>query len=477
MRPRRLLIAHARQQIATPMLSLDKSLRTAAVYKHAFTISKRRLEVMIQPIRFTTRCLLTVLFVSSAVADTSVEDDLEKIGVKRGVVAVLDVPGADASSVIDLTNSSELTVYFQSANDDQISAVRNAADNAGLLGRRIFVDAGSLDSIHLADNVADSILVSPSARGMTADDELLRVLRPKATALMGDRSLTKPVPAGIDEWTHPYHSPDNNPQSTDQLARGTFHTQFLAKPKFSPMPEQTVVAGGRIFKAMGHIAHKANQNEMLNTLLCINAYNGTILWKRSLPMGFMLHRNTMIATDDALLMGDAQSCKIIDAATGDVRDEITLPAPLTDGPVWKWMALRDGVLYGLVGNPEIQVDTQKSNRRGLGHWPWGMWKGHDYSDPRTSFGFGRTLVAIDLETKEILWHYRDDEFLDARAMCMNSDHIFCFSPERFLACVDAENGELLWKNEDQELLTAIGPQRAGPALRHRLRHRMLHEVQ
>jgi hypothetical protein len=38
-------------------------------------------------------------------------------------------------------------------------------------------------------------------------------------------------------------------------------------PKFSPKPKQTVIAGRRIFKAMRHIAHKANQNEMLDTLL------------------------------------------------------------------------------------------------------------------------------------------------------------------------------------------------------------------
>ena len=313
-------------------------------------------------------------------------------------------------------------------------------------------------SIHLADNVADAILVAPSAESDTSDEELLRALRPRASAFVGDRQLVKPVPNGIDEWTHPYHGPDNNPQSNDQLVRGSFRTQFLAEPKFSPMPEQTVIAGGRIYKAMGHIAHKANQNAMLNTLLCINAYNGTILWRRSLPTGFMIHRNTMIATDDALLMGDDESCKVFDGQTGEMRDQITVPAEITDGPVWKWMAMKDGILYALVGNPEMQVDTQKSARRGLGHWPWGMWEGHDYKDPRTSFGFGRTLVAIDLNTKKVLWHYRDEEFLDARGVCMNDDQIFLFSPERFLACVSVADGTLLWKNSDKDLLEAIGPQ-------------------
>ena len=51
---------------------------------------------------------------------------------------------------------------------------------------------------------------------------------------------------------------------------------------FCPMPEVSVAAGGRVFRAFGHIAHKANQNALLNTLLCINGYNGTILWQRPL---------------------------------------------------------------------------------------------------------------------------------------------------------------------------------------------------
>jgi outer membrane protein assembly factor BamB len=86
-----------------------------------------------------------------------------------------------------------------------------------------------------------------------------------------------------------------------------------------------------------------------------------------------------------------------------------------------------------------------------------MWEGHDYNDPRTAFGYGRTLVAIDLrsEDKKILWHYRDDEFLDARAVCMSGDRIFCYSPERFLLCVDAHDGKLLWRNSDKDLLEAI----------------------
>ena len=397
-----------------------------------------------------------VLMVVRAPAD-SIDDVLKRTGINRGIVALIGVPNDSADHAVDIANNSELTLYIQTADKNLANRIREQAAEAKLLGNRIFVAHALFNTVHLADNVADCILVAPSAEGKTLDNELLRVVRPRAMVFVGDRELVKPVPHGIDEWTHPYHGPDNNPQSNDQLVRGSFRTQFLGFPKFSPMPEQTVIAGGRIYKAMGHIAHKANQNEILNTLLCINAYNGTILWQRPLSPGFMMHRNTMIATGDALYMGDHESCKIIDAETGEVRDQITVPQELTDGPVWKWMAMRNRQLIGLVGNPEIQVDTQRSAQRGLGHWPWGMWKGHDYKDPRTAFGFGRTVVAIDPNSKSVLWHYRDEEFLDARAVCMNSDQIFCYCPQKFLACINAKDGTLIWKNSDKELLDAIAP--------------------
>jgi outer membrane protein assembly factor BamB len=387
----------------------------------------------------------------------SVEDDLQRIGATRGVVAVLGLSDNESTYPVRLASASELTLYVQVAEPDRAVAAREAASQAGLLGSRIFIAEAPPRTILLADNVADAVLVGSTFADQVPDAELLRVLRPRGTAHVGERQLVKPVPSGIDEWTHPYHGPDNNPQSQDQLVRGDLNTQFIGYPKFSPMPEQSVVAGGRIFKAMGHIAHKANQNEMLNTLLCINAYNGTILWKRPLPEGFMIHRNTMVATDDTLYLGDHESCKMIDAQTGKVLDELKISPEISDGPVWKWMAIREGVLYALVGNPEIQVDTQKSDRRGLGHWPWGMWKGHDYNDPRTAFGYGRTLVAFDLKSKRLLWHYRDQEFLDARAVCMNDNFIYCFCPEKFLACVDLNDGKLAWRNTDKKMLDGIGP--------------------
>ena len=405
-----------------------------------------------------------------------IEVSLQNPGLNRGIVGVIGITADKIDSLFKLCEREGLIVFVQTDDQGLATRIRTRADAAKLLGQRLFVETGSPKHIHLGNNVADRIVVSEDLDRTIPETEVMRALRPGGIAKIAGQQRIKPSPSGTDDWSHPYHGPDNNPQSDDQLVRGNFRTQFIGYPKFSPMPEQTVIAGGRIYKAMGHIAHKANQNAMLNKLLCINAYNGMILWQRDLSPGFMLHRNTMVATDDALYMGDHESCKIFEGATGVLRDEITVDPKISDGPVWKWMAMRDGVLYALVGNPEVKIQTQRAIRRGLGHWPWGMWDGHDYSDPRTSFGFGRTLVALNLDTKEQIWQYRDEEFLDARAVCMNDTLIFCYCPGKFLAAIDRYTGKLVWKNSDKNLLDAIDGQEKSAALYHWICYDLLHQV-
>jgi len=400
--------------------------------------------------------------VESAPTEGGVKAVLARMGIEKGICAVLGLPRTgQADAICRLAEESGLIIYFQSADEGEVGRVREAAEAARILGSRVFADAGAWTSIHLASNLADAVLVTPSARDGTPEPEILRILRPGGKAIIGRNEIIKPAPEGIDDWSHVYHGPDNNPQSVDRIARAPYLTQFIAGPTFCPMPEETVAAGGRIFKAFGHIAHKANQNAMLNKLLGINAYNGTILWQRDLTGRFMIHRNTMIATADTLYMADDESCKLIDARTGEIRGEIAIPDGIGDGPVWKWMALEGGVLYALAGGKEFEISTKPSNTPGLGHWPWGMWDGHNYADPKKNFGFGRTFVAIDPKSKRIIWTHGETEYIDARGVCMKGGRIYAYSPEKFLACLDAKTGETIWKTSAPDLLQAIGPN--GPA--------------
>ena len=393
-----------------------------------------------------------------AASGAEAEAALESMGMRKGICVVLGLPeGGRPEFVAEVAGASELTVYFQSASAEEVAGVRASAEAAGLLGTRVFVDQGDEKLIHLADNLAGAVLVSPAVEADVDEAELLRVLHPQGKLVLPTKEIVKPFPPGVDDWSYPYHGPDNNPQSADRIARAPYLTQFLADPKFGPSPAVTVASGGRIFRAFGHLSHKSPQNAMVNTLLAANAHNGTVLWKRPLSEGFMVLRNTFIATPDTLYLADDQSCKLLDAATGELKDEITAPADEVDGVVWKWMAVDDGVLFGLIGAEEFQAPTLRTDAFGIGGWPRANWPGFDYQDPRTAWAQGRTLLAIDLETKKLLWRHREQEYIDGRAVLMRGGRVSFLSPGKFLGCLDAATGKVVWKTSDAELLSAIGP--------------------
>ena len=211
----------------------------------------------------------------SAVA-AEAEDARKKIGVGRGICVVLGLPKAtQAGFVTDLAKNGELLVYFQSPDPAEVAAVRRAAEAAGLLGGRVFVDRGDWRSVHLADNLAGAVRVGAAAQGKMARQELLRVLHPGGKAILGEEEIIKPFPKGIDGWSHPYHGPDNNPQSNDQVARAPYLTQFLAEPAFCPQPTVTVGAGSAGKAAAGLVF----QGDPSGAVRAVNAADRKLRWK------------------------------------------------------------------------------------------------------------------------------------------------------------------------------------------------------
>jgi outer membrane protein assembly factor BamB len=377
-----------------------------------------------------------------------------------GVCLVLGLPqGQSADMIVELAKQDKALIFFQSADADELRGVRDAAEQAGLLGKRVFAADGAWASVGLADNLVSQAWISASAlagRGVSRE-ELLRVMHPQATAVLeGQGTLTKPVNLKTDDWSHPFHGPDNNPVSRDAVAVHPYNTQYLSGPLFGCISEMAVASGGRMFLAFGHTAFKRIENEVLNKLYGINAYNGRILWERKLREGFMIQRNTIVATPDVLYIGDDASCKLINARTGELMQELILPVDKSGGTCWKWMAIADGVLYALLGGEETQAERKEGTAPGFGHWPWQMWEGYDYSAGEKSYGFGRNLFAIDLSDKQIKWHYRSKDVIDSRGVCMNDESIFLYNPGKAVVAVQKKSGEPAWQMRDPDALKAIG---------------------
>ena len=393
---------------------------------------------------------------SAAAADAPADPAgaLKSAGIDRGICAVVG-DGAVATA-LDLARRTALTVYVQ-APPAELDAAWRTVDESGLLGTRVFVASGAAGRIGLADDLADAVIA-----GANADKaEVLRVLRPGGVGLVGTARLGKPAPAGVDDWSHPYHGPDNNPLSSDRLARVPGRTQFLAMPWYVPQPSVTVAAGGRVFRLFGHFASKRREWPWLGKLVAFNGYNGTILWQRELPAGFMVHRNVIVATADTVYLAEGDSCVLLNAATGEQTGEVAWPEAIGPDRCWKWLALpprRDGrrILYALSGPAEPPAAPFRGAATDHG-WRWGDLGGAYGGRPtKYPWGFGRTLAAIDAATKEVLWHAREDHPIDGRAVCMSADRLFYYSHGRFLACRDAATGRPLWKTSEPALLAAIG---------------------
>ena len=147
--------------------------------------------------------------------------DLKQAKLKRGIILVAgNINPNLEGQVVSLAKDTEFTIYFQSPDATQVLAMRRAAAKAGLLGERVFVEQSRLDRICLGDNMVDLAVV----RGVEKQ-ELLRVLRPGAKAVLADKKLTKPAMEGADSSSHPFHRPANTPPSPEQVARAPYHTK------------------------------------------------------------------------------------------------------------------------------------------------------------------------------------------------------------------------------------------------------------
>ena len=395
-----------------------------------------------------------VAFAATA-ADKPLPPILQQLGVTRGICVVLD--DLKCELAVTLARSSELLVYVQLPRAEDVEAARRRADAAGFYGKRIWVDQGPLTRLHLADNVADALVVAGDATGVS-EAEALRVLRPQGKALLGKKELVKPFPAGMDDWSHPYHRADNNPASDDKIIRGPYLTQFLADPRYAPLPQVAVASAGRVFKAFGHIAFKEREEPWLDTLAAFDGYNGTLLWRRPIAAALMVHRSTIVATPKTLYFGDDKSCKLFDAATGELRDEIVAVEDRTGGTFWKWMAFEDGVLYALVGEQELRDPVIRAKRETHG-WPWNPLS-PGFNSVENVWGYGHVLLAIDPATKKVLWRHQETEPIDSRALCMKNGRIFALSFGSSLTCFDAKTGGKLWRKTKEnatDLFDAIGP--------------------
>lgn len=378
----------------------------------------------------------------------------------RGVCVLVGC--GDGETILELARDSEFLIHALDPSDDVVASVRTKVDAAGLYGRRVVVEKGTAWRLPHASNTVDAVLVVSSVRAehdAAMRSEAMRVLRPGGRAVLprgkgasGHDRHVKPAMRGVDDWSHWEHGPDNNPVSTDQVIKAPYMTQWLGRPLYIAMPAITTAAGGRIFIAMGHIAHHPREERWLNTLMARNGHNGTPLWSRRLPDGYLSHRSAFIATDDVFYMIDAdgKGCLMLDPESGQEKGRVRLPKHPGQ---WKWIAKVDDVLYALIGRKKDPAETTIV-RSPHSHWSWGELSTGYYSR-RVPWGFGETILAYDLTAKEVKWVHREKAPVDSRAMVIGGGRMYFYAPDAHTGCLDTAYGKVVWTNSDATIRKLI----------------------
>ncbi|MBW7997856.1 MAG: PQQ-binding-like beta-propeller repeat protein [Candidatus Glassbacteria bacterium] len=450
--------------------------------------------------RFFPACVLVAtwllpiagLSLAAEKESASVAEHLKKLtGIDRGLCSVIGAENGDIA--LKLAADGKLLVDLLDPDYDKVLQMRGRADEQGTFGRSFTADKTSTARLPYSANTVDLVLaIQLSGKQLDALSaaELVRVLAPRGKAVVGrlnDRAagseafsrkqlerwrdkvenaelrieedevglwlvLTKPPLEGADDWTHWEHGPDNNPVSRDTAIRAPYMTQFLGLPYYIAMPAITTIAGGKIFTAMGHIAHHVREEPWLNTLIAQNGYNGLELWRRKIPDGYLVHRSAFIATENTFYMvnHDGTGCLMLDPETGREKGRINLPELQGE---WKWMALVDGVLYVLAGEQKDPPETTvvRSSARA---WSWDDLS-TGYYEQRIPWGFGNTIAAYDLATGKVKWVYDEETPIDSRALAMGEGRLYFYCPDSHLGSLDAATGKLVWSNSDARLRQLI----------------------
>ena len=446
------------------------------------SIAKSRWEKMLGEL-----LLLVLLFVAAPAwtiaaepdSATLVRDIMRQTGVDRGVCSML---GVDARAVLPLIRSKRFFVHILHPDADVVKRLRSVADQLGFGIDRVLIEQMEPTQLPYADNMIDLLLL-PSGTAEQLDQipiaEVLRVLRPEGIAIVGElgaqdpaniddllkrwsgsrpdalyKSVTnnvivlrKPAAKDTDDWPLWQHGPDNNPITTDQVIKAPYLTQFMADPMYITMPAITTIAGGRTFLATGNIAHHRREWPWINQLIARNGYNGSILWQRSLPDGFLAHRSAYVATEKTFYLMNGNGCLQLDAATGDDRGRFTIPG--VDGD-WKWMVLDNGIMFVMSGPHDGLAQIVKGDRT-YGGWSWADLSPGYYSRPHVPWGFGHVLTAYDMAQQKVLWRHEETALVDSRALAMCGGKLLVYCPDKYFRCLDTKTGQVLWTNDQADV--------------------------
>jgi outer membrane protein assembly factor BamB len=432
-------------------------------------------------------CLTGTAVANENHAVKTAEEILDKTGVKGGIIVQLGC--GDGMLTAALRANDSFTVHGLEADPAKIARARSYICEQGVYGP-VSLELFTGSVLPYKDNLVNLVVVQDA--GTVAMGEIVRVLAPGGVACVEhDGKWNKTVkawPNNIDQWSHFLHDASNNAVADDTVVGPPRSLQWVEPPLWlrsheTPSGVQaSVTAGGRLFYFFdeGLIGITDERLPDRWSLICRDAFNGRLLWKRRLEAWgwrqWSLERyqgkdwtalraartdvpnenqRRIVADGDKLYttLSYQAPMSILDAATGNIIATIdeTQGAKeilVSDGFVVAYAKQEtDAAARRRGAKDEIKaalVAVSSKTQKVLWNKPVGQIRPLSLAieDGRIVFLSGKNLITLDLKDGRQLWEVRPKQ-TSPKTLVVVSDTIV-MQGGKSVSAYDAADGRLLW---------------------------------
>jgi len=393
--------------------------------------------------------LLGVVFLTQSLLAGDGSELLKEAGVEGGLVVHLGC--GDGSLTAQLRAGEQYIVHGLDPSAENVGKARESLRARGVYGP-VSVDLLAGSRLPYADNLVNLIVVEDPAG--VPETELLRALAPRGVILSRRDGkwvrTVKPLPAGMDEWTHYLHGPDGNPVARDTSVGPPKRLQWVGSPRWSRHHDH-MASMTALVSAMGRLFYIFDEGPAASIwlpsrwrLIARDAFNGTILWKRKIEQwntrqyplksgpAHLLRRLVAVGERVYVTLGIDAPVTALGAATGETvltyeGSEHTREIVVSGGVVFLVADTSPSHLPEFKRKDTyVWANTQKANPG------WG-WQGNT-----------RRILAYNAETGQRLW--QADHPVAPCSLAADGERIVFHDGSKLLALARAD-GSTLWETE------------------------------
>ncbi len=402
----------------------------------------------------------------------------------------LDLDCGDGAFAYTLVKRSNMSVISLTRDPAEAELARRKLDAAGVYGVRAAVVVGEpkdlpsyFANLIVSTRRLDDVEKSLQAQGIQWLQRPcggLMLLGPRGGKIdTGANAISVTMRGelpGAGNWTHNLADAGNTMCSGDEIVRGPLgmlwyqdETQeTIDRHGKNPAP---LVYRGLLFR------------EGIDSIKCIDAYNGTKRWEVELPGVLAAYRegtqvgagqigSTYCIADEVLYVRKEDRCLLLGYSRGKQIGEFTAPRKPDGGRGrWGYLACRDGVLYGGLMNEDYVIKAQ--------HGDGGPRTQKPMDDHLTETAM---LFAMDAKTGELKWTFAPKHSIRNNAIAVGKGMVYVIDrpvaeidqilrstlkkarrgetsgpkhPTGVLLALDSETGKVRWRDENDIFGTTL----------------------